>query len=909
MKKKNLAAMLICTVFIAALVFPACEEMEVAPPGRVQPIVRPHISVQPASASYHTTDTVRDLFAQVWDWKAEDGKLSYCWYSFDSMADFIASGGTPEGEFITIDPETDATVSPAGINVIDLQFPLTGISKTANTIKYYYVEIKNANSKATDRKEWTTRSEIAAIAFSAPGSALFPQITKNPASASYKFGRFLVMMDLSVKAAAPDDGDLTYQWYYNTTGSILPADLEEIEGATSATYSPSVTEIETGKNYFFVEVTNDTGSGTPAKLLSVPSLINMEAGDTALEPVITKHPEDALYFTADTVVPLTVETEPSMDGGRISYQWYSNSSPTTRGASSISGATGASYTPPKTSGTKYYYVRVINTNPGVKSSTKTATTNSNVVRIVVTTPLNGAEPKSVISTRDPRLPGNRYQYIRGYGGTDVVWANFPEQKPADTELLHNPDWGLGLNMSRIMISPANTNINITMRDLINTHRPNFYENVKIVNKYGGYVSASPWSPPKEWKSNNSINGGGYLIYIYRQQFANYLRDFAKHMYDAGAPIFAVSISNEPNYAAGYDGCEWSPEEMRDFFKVVNPKPFTTGIRGYGGGKETPRVWVLNGESANTPYINIAALADPVSRANIDVYGRHVYGSATQTLWRIPADATDSRNPTTLGSGVTNFSTINNILRRPDGTFYEVWMTEHNINSANATAYPNDSTWNYLWRFMNDVDVVMRLNNENAFVWWASKRFYSLIGDGQFGTRDGAALPRGIGLSHYAKYTIDTHRLNFSMTGTLNNGTNLGIVGGANTIVNATSFNLDNEAVRITAYVSLESGKDNKPIRAFDNARPEDVADWSDVNFISYVMWTPTKTNGSGGRDMGMIEIQMPDGFVIGGVSAHKSTSASNTMRPETVQVNAAKTSAYVTLGPGQILSVKLTRQK
>jgi hypothetical protein len=394
--------------------------------------------------------------------------------------------------------------------------------------------------------------------------------------------------------------------------------------------------------------------------------------------------------------------------------------------------------------------------------------------------------------------------------------------------------------------------------------PDYYESVKIVNKYGGYVLASPWSPPKEWKSNNSINSGGHLLPAYYKKFATYLRSFCQYMYYKGAPVYAVSIANEPNYAGGYDGCEWSPDQMRDFFIEVGQ--FTEGVRGYGGGREIPVVLTVNGESANNPNINFSALLDPVSRAAIDLYARHVYGSQTNTLWESPYADYKEGSPWRT----------------------ECWMTEHNINSANAVAYVFDSTWDYVWRFMNDVDLVMRINNENAFVWWASRRFYSMLGDNQAGTTDGVPLPRGWGLSHYAKYTIDTTRVSISASGT--NGDNAAISQGASvteklktSVINSSNFHLDNLSAKITAYVSADGEE------------------------FTMVMWTPTNPDGTNGTNMGRIQINVPSGFIIGSASAVRSTSASSVMVPELLEVNAERTAAFVSLPASNLLSIRFTK--
>jgi O-glycosyl hydrolase len=347
------------------------------------------------------------------------------------------------------------------------------------------------------------------------------------------------------------------------------------------------------------------------------------------------------------------------------------------------------------------------------------------------------------------------------------------------------------------------------------------------------------------------------------------------MASKGAPIYAVSIANEPNYAGGYDGCEWTPAEMRDFFKEVGR--YTQGVRGFGGGKATPTVLTVNGESANNPNINHAAMDDPVSSAAIDLFARHVYGDQIERLW--------------------GHANLNN---------REVWMTEHNINSANDAGYPMDSTWNYLWRFMNDVDLVIRLNNENAFVWWVVKRFYSFIGEGAASTVDHAILPRGWGLAHYSKFTIDTNRIPVTVTGNINNSsgastpvafnsTDPDIAKTADTSnINNAKFDLDNTSVRITAFISQDGSE------------------------LSLVMFTPTMIGGDGGYGLGTAEIKMPEGFLIRSVSAmlSKAGAGGGSSRSvenmgkwvDDVEVASDRKSAFVTLDRSQMLSVKFIKE-
>jgi len=442
----------------------------------------------------------------------------------------------------------------------------------------------------------------------------------------------------------------------------------------------------------------------------------------------------------------------------------------------------------------------------------------------------------------------KYQYVRGFGGMEVGWGNFPRTSARDTELLFNPDTGLGLNILRIMIMPQNTDINVTMKALVSGDRPDYYENVKIVNKYGGYVLATPWSPPKDWKSNNDLKGSGKLNTKNYQDYANYLKSFALNMYQNGAPIYAVSIQNEPNYEVSYDGCLWSPAEMKNFFSQVGH--FTDGVKGYGGGKEIPSVLTMNGESMSDPNINDAALNSPDSRAVIDIIGRHTYGGRLNRYPKALDHPTDPK---------------------------EVWMTEHNINSGNPSGYLNDSTWNYVWKILNDIDLSIRLNDESAFIWWAAKRFYGLMGDGQYDTKDGELTPRGYAMSHYAKFARDTYRVGITADGKSGDGTRL-----TSAYLNSNADSIDGTTARITAFVS------------------------PDGNTISLVMFTPTYLNGTDGVNMGRIKIQLPADFIIDKAVAMRS-SENKYAKWENVKIGEDKTSAIVSLPRGQILSVKFTK--
>jgi O-glycosyl hydrolase len=887
LKQKSIAVAAGLALVLLAFISAGCrlEVLEVPKPVL---LVEPYITTQPASISYKTNavpSTPPTLEVAVEDWTPADGTLTFQWYSFASYFNYLSGVVVKEDEDV---PAVGADPHQSSFT------PMSFASTTAGERYYYYVEVTNTNPVATNKPSSTIKSEVAIISFLDPAAPSVPIITHQPAGTSARFGRPVPPLSVRVKIEDMQaDSEITYQWYgidldddgnYKDDDDDGIPDATELLGEIYPSFTPPASQL--GDSFFYVKVTHTVGRtadvwgpdpddpdgpeiitipgspGVSSSEISIPATVFIDKGLRAGAPVISVPPQAALYIGSEAVVPLTVEAE-SPDFGDLSFQWYSNTRPgiSGDGVALVETQTSAettdlgeskwrsTYTPTVT-GNNFYFVVVTNYNSNVVGAvTATATTHAvNVRRQTTAAPASG---NAQVTINNPNLPSSRFNYVRGYGGMEVAWANFPETFPEDTELQYDPD-KLGYNILRIMLPVSNTNIDLAMDDLVNVtkRRPHYYDNVKIVNKYGGYVAAAPWSPPKEWKSNNSINGGGILRHEYYKQYATYLKSFAQHMNNRGAPIYCISIQNEPNYTAGYDGCEWTPDEMRDFF--ITAGRFTEGVKGWGGGKQIPRVLTMNGESANNPHINDAAINNPVAFANIDLFGRHVYGDRRQNLWA-----------------------------RLQGT-KEVWMTEHNINSANAAGYYNDSKWDYIWKFLNDVDLVMRLNNENAFVWWAGKRFYSMVGDGQYGTPPGQALPRGWALSHYSKYTIDMTRIGISMTGVTADGAGVG------SAVNTDIGDMDNISARITAYIS------------------------QDGNEISMLLWTPTLTSGADGHNMGTIEITMPGGFTIGsatGIQSYKVSDTENRYQEAYEPlVSQSREKAYITLPRSRIISVKFTKQ-
>jgi hypothetical protein len=192
-------------------------------------------------------------------------------------------------------------------------------------------------------------------------TAQTPVITSQPAGATVTIN---ATPTLSVAASVSDGGELSYQWYSNSSASATGG--TQINGAAAVSYSPPTDK--PGTFHYFVEITNtilDNGDGgvktaalrsNAATLIVNEQVINQVNAQT---PVITSQPTGA---TVTVNAPYTLSVTASVsDGGALSYQWYSNSSASATGGTQINGAATASYIPPTDKpGTFHYFVEITN---------------------------------------------------------------------------------------------------------------------------------------------------------------------------------------------------------------------------------------------------------------------------------------------------------------------------------------------------------------------------------------------------------------------------------------------------------------------------------------------------------------------------------------------------------------------
>jgi len=214
---------------------------------------------------------------------------------------------------------------------------------------------------------------------------MIPLISGHPQSAVYTVGTQAAALSVT---AETDNGTLSYQWFHNTTNSNTEG--IEINGATKASYTPPTDTTSTV--YYYAKVIN-TIAGKTAAVSSNAAKIEVNVRANAAVPLISSHPQDAVYTLNASPVILTV-TAGVNDGGTLTYQWYRNTVNSNTSGTLIFGIDRTGYPPPTTSlGAVYYYVVITNTIPdNGDGGNKTAVAHSITARIAINDKVNAEVP-------------------------------------------------------------------------------------------------------------------------------------------------------------------------------------------------------------------------------------------------------------------------------------------------------------------------------------------------------------------------------------------------------------------------------------------------------------------------------------------------------------------------------------
>ena len=326
----------------------------------------------------------------------------------------------------------------------------------------------------------------------------------------------------------------------------------------------------------------------------------------------------------------------------------------------------------------------------------------------------------------------RKQTITGFGAASCDGAMKPfgtDTQPA--RLLYGAESKIGLNIMRMEISPSFTGDNWGDYDW-NGSLPS----ARIVKQRGGIVFGTPWSPPGEYKTNGTAQGGnsdsqgkkrGKLREDCYEKFFPWLNTFLKWMKSKGVTVDAVSIQNEPDWWVDYSGCLYDPA---DLVKLVKNYAYMLDRETYSGVK------LISGESLGfTQNYTDPLMNDPTCREQIDIVAGHLYGHAPLTYMKQSA-----------------------VLAAKYGK--EVWMTEHSVTD-NIDHLPN---WHEQLIFAEELNECM-LAGCTGYIYWYMRAHWAFVGTGETKYNVGdmkntknKLLPRAYVMSHFSKHVTGSTRL-------------------------------------------------------------------------------------------------------------------------------------------------------
>lgn len=287
-----------------------------------------------------------------------------------------------------------------------------------------------------------------------------------------------------------------------------------------------------------------------------------------------------------------------------------------------------------------------------------------------------------------------HQEIQGFGAA-TPWY-LPTASDSEMESAFGMDNGeIGLTIFRLTIDPDDNNW------------AKWVPSAQKAHELGAKIIASPWHAPTEMREQ--LPEDYRVKYDMYADYAEHLNSFAKYMADNDAPVYGLSVQNEPDIG---DWTRWTIDEMLTF------------VRDYGHLVDETRLMAPESFNFKRTYGD-SILNDSLACANTDIICGHIYGGG---LYKYPLATQKGK---------------------------EVWMTEYLLGENNSG---NNISW--AMELAHNINDVMQADM-NAYVWWTMIRYYGPIGDGNTASNPedprerypakGEVTKKGYVLSQFSKY--------------------------------------------------------------------------------------------------------------------------------------------------------------
>jgi glucosylceramidase len=136
------------------------------------------------------------------------------------------------------------------------------------------------------------------------------------------------------------------------------------------------------------------------------------------------------------------------------------------------------------------------------------------------------------------------------------------------------------------------------------------------------IMGSPWSPPPWMKTNGDTRGGSLKPEFY-DAYARYFVCYLRAMEEAGIPVDAVTVQNEPLHPGNNPSLLMQSAEQALFIKKHLGPAFTAAHR--------KTKIIIYDHNADRPDYPISILNDPEARKYVDGSAFHLYAGPIEAL--------------------------------------------------------------------------------------------------------------------------------------------------------------------------------------------------------------------------------------------------------------------------------------
>jgi len=273
-------------------------------------------------------------------------------------------------------------------------------------------------------------------------------------------------------------------------------------------------------------------------------------------------------------------------------------------------------------------------------------------------------PSTTITSSNAAVDfGSKHQVIRGFGGS-TAWMGAIGQTKINA-LFGTGAGQIGLSILRARIDPSGSASSNWGQELTNAL------NARTANP-NAIVIATPWTPPAAMKDNNNIIGGHLLAANYGA-YATYLQSFASYFSANGAPLYAISIQNEPDANVNYESCSWNGATMDAWVASLTAGGATNPI--------TTRLMMPESESF-IASLSDSTLNDASAVNNVAIVAGHLYGTS----------------PSYYANAVNKGK--------------EVWETEHYLSPSGSQPTISDAL-----AAASEIHASLVTGQYNAYLWW------------------------------------------------------------------------------------------------------------------------------------------------------------------------------------------------